>query len=737
MFMNTGNEMDDFCITDDLCIGTTKVPDVMVFSERLSRFTVDVPGPPVLTIVQIRRRKPYDSCIHIETTDDLPPLPPPPRPPLTRTATTETETAPQQTQTTLDDFIDDVNEVNQAIQADDLDPNYQLQDEVVPVSEEGIFAFPRNLTGTELRVVARLWGWVPQTTTLTGLDTVSVSPNGQRIAVAQWDRVLIYALDPAVLCEPPFDQDIARDGSASEVGTNWGSDSSSDDGNDSDIGPNVIVLPPSGASTYAVNTHTVNNNSDGGHDPILGNSNISTNATDENAGGDTLDSSHPPPPDSDNLAFEPSTTQGPDQEQPMSPAVPEPPPSTFPVLHSVTAGGPKSVVSSSGSSSSSASSAGLLKFYPRTFNGFLGLKVVELRPVVLKMEGGAVIRKMLWTLGRGSGESSGDSEGDEEDEEQGQSPDGDVVEYEDQGLEKASPDERQHGGEKGEVSAIDGQTEAEGIQVGQQNQDIQKTMQPQPANTNASFPHANAGPEPSAAATTTTTTTKSSTVKKGRDSAGTGAATSSRTENSLPQVFSDEAQSQSSGLTPASRLQISDSELLHQIRYVKRPPEYMMALNAGDFGTNTVIGTNEAYGPPFSPSADSTQDNVGEGKKPEIVIIDNDTTLESIIADEEDKQPQQRPDDEDGVGLATTAETPTTEQSPPSPSQSHTSSTQHPVPSVVSSATERPKQKPKRRKKIMENEIIIMTDRDVQVWDLGVWGKARRVRGEFVRPPDS
>lgn len=744
MFMRTGGGTDDFCITDDLCIGTTKVPDVMVFSEQLSRFTIDVVGPPVLTIVQIRRRKSYDSCIHIETKDDLPPLPPPPRPPPPRAVIAETEPALQQTQTVPNDEHDVGHTPNVVNHGDDPDQDYQLQDEIAVVPEE-IVAFPRNLAGTDLRVVARLWGWAPQSTTLTGLDTVSVSPNGQRIAVAQWDRVLIYALDPAALCEPPFDQDIAHDGSidgtASEAGTNWGTvtDSGSDDGNNSDVGSNEIVLPPPEASTNAVDANTVSNDSDGGHDLILNNSNISANVADENEDGHTLHSTHPPLADSGNPSPEPSSTQVPEQEQPMSPTVPEPPSSTFPTLHPAASGSKSAGSLSEATSSSSTSSDGLLKFYPRTFDGFLGLKVAELRPIVLKMEGGAVVRKMVWALGRGSGESYGDSDGDDEDEEQEPGPDSEVAEYQDEGTDEVLLGEKKHGGDADGVSATDSQTEAKGIHAVQQSQDIQKNTQLQLADTNAPHQHANAGPVPSVAATAI----KALPGKKGRNSAlpTTAAGTSSNTKEP-PAQGSEEVQSQSSiGLTPASRLQIAESELLHQIKFVKRPPEYAMALSGGDFVTNTVIGMNEAYDPPFSPSVSSTQDNGGAGKKPEIIIIDNSaaTTTQdtsnsnSSGAAENEQQPNDDENDEDDE--AKPANITITTERPSSPAKSHTSSTQHPVPSVVSSVTERPRPKLKRRKKVMENEIVVMTDRDVQVWDLGVWGKARRVQSEFARPP--
>ena len=50
-------------------------------------------------------------------------------------------------------------------------------------------------------VVARLWGWEEMHTNLTGKETIAISSGGTRIAIAMWDKVLIYALNPKVLCE--------------------------------------------------------------------------------------------------------------------------------------------------------------------------------------------------------------------------------------------------------------------------------------------------------------------------------------------------------------------------------------------------------------------------------------------------------------------------------------------------------------------------------------------------------
>jgi len=58
-----------------------------------------------------------------------------------------------------------------------------------------------------LSVVARLWGWRAQSSTLTGLETVAISKKGTRIAISDWDRVLVWSLEPRALCEEVDDLD--------------------------------------------------------------------------------------------------------------------------------------------------------------------------------------------------------------------------------------------------------------------------------------------------------------------------------------------------------------------------------------------------------------------------------------------------------------------------------------------------------------------------------------------------
>lgn len=58
-----------------------------------------------------------------------------------------------------------------------------------------------HLSAQSSSIVARLWGWEEMNTNLTGKESVAVSSGGTRIAIAMWDKVLIYAINPKLLCE--------------------------------------------------------------------------------------------------------------------------------------------------------------------------------------------------------------------------------------------------------------------------------------------------------------------------------------------------------------------------------------------------------------------------------------------------------------------------------------------------------------------------------------------------------
>lgn len=673
MFLREG---DDYCVTHDLCIGSAKIPDSLIFSR--GQLELDMAGPPVLTIVQIRRRKPFDACMHVETKDDLPPLPPPPRPRPPRIAPVETEEPNINTQAAPTDD-DDIDHLASA-------PNYtQDLEQNIEIHEETEF-FERSLVAAELRVVARLWGWAPQTTTLTGLDTVSVSPNGQRIAIAQWDRVLVYALDPVALCERPFDFDLdapdSNDGSSSAAVTDWGttSDSGSESGDDADANANqglgVHVNPVStaaAASSNTDNTSPLTNTSAVNNDPS--NNSPTNDGADEN---ENNPQSEQPALDSGETASPPSPTQGPPPAEPISPAVPEPPTTAVP---QPAPSSPKSAGSTSrASSQSTTASARLLKFYPNTHDGFLGRRVVELRPIVLKMEHGAVVRKMVWS------ENSSDGGGD-----------GEVEEEDDAETKNANENENGKDAEEaGQANTEESKEEATAIDDSSSQTEITDCgMDSNPVSVRHPVE------EPSAPS---------------------GATASRATRKSIPSTSSADTatiqeEGSSSGLTPQSRLQIVDSELKHQIRFVKRPPEYTMALNNDIIDinfdmdtTNDTAGNTDAHAGFVT---GSTQNDADDAKTER-----DDKPRDDAISDSEQKDT-----DVDDTDKGKSSDRPA------SPSQT-VSSTQHPA-SGASSTTERPRPRPKRRKKAMENELVVLTDRDVQVWDLGVWGTGKRVESEL------
>ncbi|KAK5939530.1 hypothetical protein PMZ80_007908 [Knufia obscura] len=63
-----------------------------------------------------------------------------------------------------------------------------------------------HVSGQNATVVARLWGWEEIHMNLTGKETISISPEGTRIAVAMFDKVYVYPLNPRILCdESPVD----------------------------------------------------------------------------------------------------------------------------------------------------------------------------------------------------------------------------------------------------------------------------------------------------------------------------------------------------------------------------------------------------------------------------------------------------------------------------------------------------------------------------------------------------
>ncbi|KAJ9655051.1 hypothetical protein H2198_005991 [Neophaeococcomyces mojaviensis] len=69
-----------------------------------------------------------------------------------------------------------------------------------------------HVSASNSTVVARLWGFEELHTNLTGKETVAISPGGTRIAIAMWDKVYVYPINPKILCE-----DVAVDSSDDEA----------------------------------------------------------------------------------------------------------------------------------------------------------------------------------------------------------------------------------------------------------------------------------------------------------------------------------------------------------------------------------------------------------------------------------------------------------------------------------------------------------------------------------------
>ena len=58
-----------------------------------------------------------------------------------------------------------------------------------------------HVSANNATVVARLWGWEEMHSTLATKDVISISPGGTRIAIAMWDKIYVYPLNPRILCQ--------------------------------------------------------------------------------------------------------------------------------------------------------------------------------------------------------------------------------------------------------------------------------------------------------------------------------------------------------------------------------------------------------------------------------------------------------------------------------------------------------------------------------------------------------
>ncbi|KAK4911192.1 hypothetical protein LTR66_017381 [Elasticomyces elasticus] len=68
----------------------------------------------------------------------------------------------------------------------------------------------QHVSAQECTVVARLWGWEATETNMSGADTIASNPGGTRIAIATWNKILVYAVNPRILCKDIEDEDFAR-----------------------------------------------------------------------------------------------------------------------------------------------------------------------------------------------------------------------------------------------------------------------------------------------------------------------------------------------------------------------------------------------------------------------------------------------------------------------------------------------------------------------------------------------
>lgn len=638
------------CVTNVLCLGTTRLPAGR-FPNWITNTTARAPpdhGPQILTIVQVRRRVPYELCLHMESTDDVPVLPAPPR--------NDNRHSPGH------------NEDNDSGDEED-DAPFGDGDSMYDTAQDDMDQ--DALDGTDLRVVARLWGWNPHTTTLTGLDTVSASPRGERIAVAQWDRVLIYVLDPGALCEEVGDEGSASVSGDDELVIVVGSETSQEDvepppadgdgGADNNAGPVETVVEPVDSSLAGGGGSSLqhaNDNDNGDHADVDAAPNIHLPAT--------------------NAAADP-------------PQHPHPHPAAPPSIASMT----------------SASPSRLLNFYPRVDDHLLGGWVVEFRPIVLKMDGGAIVRKMIWGRGRPVREEETENGEDEDEisdiEDEGEArdvdcKDGAPVRMPGLGKEnerikdedsKDKEKEKEQDTEEVEGSVqtdnMDGGSASTSTQPERTQREDEETPPKSSAREEASMLQGN---------------------RLGSSHAGSNNLSISKADLEHnparePRIVSTQSRANSPPpkeiMNPAP---FSDTKLTGQIKKITRPPEYHDYYREN--GLRIV----------FDPTPSSPLSETSSPEKPS----GSDKAVEQGSKGKEIEEPSQ----EAQIG------TPPLEPSRPQ----ETSDT---AKNVSEQRTEinlpqKPKMKRKRRKRIAENELIVLTDRDVQVWDLSVWGTGKRAR---------
>ncbi|OAL33445.1 hypothetical protein AYO20_07301 [Fonsecaea nubica] len=597
------------CVSHILCVGTAKLPTVHI--HRCGGLVTET-GPQVLTIVQIRERVLYDLCSHSRFNDDLPALPRPPRQSRRRRHSNVVHVQPHDNphpdvimasdgngvEEDHDDDDDDDNDNN-----DDTDNNSEADADEPGLDTDADDTDADTLHGTDLRVAARLWGWAPQRTTLTGLDTINISPRGERIAVAQWDRVLVYALDPRALCEEAWDEDSDSDDA---VSTGTSSSESSSESEHEDTDSNVLNT----GENVAVGDHNPNPQSD------------DNNHDDEPA--------EPPPA----------------TEEPI-------PASSAPTIP------PKAPGSVASSTSTSLSLADLLSFYPHVKSRWPLERTIELRPLVLKMDGGAVVRKMCWSLGKPHrvDEEAASDVGDVYTT--GQDAQGLANEM--GGVEKEKEKGKENDNENVAMNNTASLTPQQEIAEGERSDNSGTSV------AIGSFrPHDR--PQPSGLPQYHDQSSPISDLQ-----------TPTCSEHTSTQI--QEAMIAVSHEIPPAPF--SQSKLIGQIKHIARPPDYPSI-------TSTIV-----LEPPEPKAADSAEVDQAKGKEIEVT--------EASAGGRRDEPPQ-KTDQERGVSTA--------------PELSH-------------SGESEPRRRRSQRRRVAENELIVLTDRGLQVWDLSVWGRGRRVYCEL------
>ncbi|KIX95678.1 uncharacterized protein Z520_08798 [Fonsecaea multimorphosa CBS 102226] len=572
---------DGECVNHMLCLGTANLPTFSRFTQN--GVVVREIGPQVLTIVQIRRRVNYNLCPHTRSTDHLPRLPRPPRRyresrhlnhhlyPDAEPHSDITVGPPEYEDD--DDGDDDVGNVDL-----DFDPEGNAWVASDPEAE--------NLHGTDLRVAARLWGWAPQRTTLTGLDTISISPRGERIAVAQWDRVLVYALDPRALCDEAWDED-----------------------SDSDIAISEGESSPESSSESENDDHD---------DHVV---------------------QHAPPI--------------PEHSPPVSNPAPIP-----------SASAPPKAASFTSSTSTLLSFADLLYFYPHTNDGWPLERIVELRPIVLKMDGGAVVRKMSWALGKPV--RMDDEEANDAGEISGKWEAAEGAADEMEGIMMVKETENEH--DAGNVASTD-----------------------DTARLNSQRPNAEGGRSDNSRASADVENFHPCDRQQPPESLQchsqplpkSDLQTDAFSKNTCTAVPEVEMSTIFHEIPPAP---FSDTKLIGQIKYIARPTDHHSS-------TNKVA----LESPESTPSRPAVLDPV-KGKEIEM--------MEASAEGRRDETHDTTTDHEHGAS-------PVAE-----PSESGESEPWY-------------KRKGNPRTRVAENELTVLTDRGLQVWDLSVWGRGRRIRCEL------